>query len=466
MNDKIDIDSKKVEYDEDLSREIVLEKLFKSYKYGNLGMFIGAGFSKSIIKMKRNKALNWLELIKKTSKELEIEFPKEEELIGISLPEVATKQCKILANRLSIDYENAKIMFKNKICEITNWLPEEEEINSFKEKFDFLKPAWIITTNYDLVLETILTGKCKSLSSRDYLSAPKDIIPIYHIHGIRREPDTIIITQDDYIPVFRPNEYRQAKLAMTIRESTTLVLGYGLGDMNVLSALDWSKNIYVNKNEYPYEIIQAFWTKNPKEYPYRDENGNIIIEIDDIESFLDEIISYMKIEEKSYIENVNKLESIIGNLREVNNEFVNKFKSNEEFRVKLIKVLTKFEYNMINPYINFFTKCIDEIWDEARKDNGFKFYNTYINILLDILINYKCKRIPPKLFKIVANNLNNVLNFICFSKERKLKSQAWDASDSWHKRKNDIPYDMKKELYYYSKENRLGNVRDFLEDLV
>mgnify|MGYP006998408065 CR=1 FL=1 len=49
--------------------------------------------------------------------------------------------------------------------------------------------------------------------------------------------------------------------------------------MNVLSALDWSKNIYTQENEYPYEIIQAFWTSSPKENPYRDENGNIIMEI-------------------------------------------------------------------------------------------------------------------------------------------------------------------------------------------
>ncbi len=31
---------------EQISRESVFEKLFNSYNYGNLGMFIGAGFSK------------------------------------------------------------------------------------------------------------------------------------------------------------------------------------------------------------------------------------------------------------------------------------------------------------------------------------------------------------------------------------------------------------------------------------
>ncbi|EGT3617544.1 SIR2 family protein [Clostridium perfringens] len=424
-------------------------------------MFIGAGFSKDIIGPK--KALNWLELIKKTSEELDIEFPKEEELIGISLPELATKQCKRLMDIEWLDYEESKTKFKNKICELTNWLPEEKEVDLFKERFEGLKPSWIITTNYDLVLETILTGKCKSLSSNDYLSAPAGIIPIYHIHGIRRESDTIIITQDDYIPIFRPNEYRQTKLAMTIRESTKLVLGYGLGDMNVLSALDWSKNIYTNKNEYPHEIIQAFWTENPKQEPYKDENGNIIIEISDIGNFLDEIIKHIKTEEEKYSKKIEELSEIIGNLREDNVEFVEKFKKEGVFRVELINLLTEFEYSMIDPYIDFLTKCIDEIWSEARSDGGFKFYYVHISILLDIIINYPYINMSSKLFKIVCNKLDNVLNYISMSPNRAYYGQAWDASDSWHSRKKDIPDDMKKELYCYSKENMLIKVTKFLE---
>ena len=68
---------------------------------------------------------------------------------------------------------------------------------------DILSPTWIITTNYDLVLETLLTGKCKSLSPTNYLSAPRNIIPIYHFHGTRLDPNSIIVTQEDYIPLFR-----------------------------------------------------------------------------------------------------------------------------------------------------------------------------------------------------------------------------------------------------------------------
>ena len=53
---------------------------------------------------------------------------------------------------------------------------------------------------------------------------------MFHLHGVRTNPKEIIIAQEDYITLFRPSEYRQMKLALTIKESTTLFLGYGLGE--------------------------------------------------------------------------------------------------------------------------------------------------------------------------------------------------------------------------------------------
>ena len=152
-----EIQSKEI-IDEVLSREIVFEKLFNSYNYGNLGLFVGAGFSKAAMEDQRKSALNWLELIKATSERLEIEFPSNDKLVGVSLPELATSLCKDLSEMNNISYKEAKGIFKNEICKISDWLPSEEQTKRFRAIFDKINPAWIITTNYDLVLETILIG--------------------------------------------------------------------------------------------------------------------------------------------------------------------------------------------------------------------------------------------------------------------------------------------------------------------
>lgn len=166
------------EVDEGISRNMVFEKLFNAFNYGNLGMFIGAGFSKAVIGRDFHAALSWFELIKATSENLGIDFPSDENLVGFSLPELATSLCKSLALMKNINYEEAKYLFKNEICNLTSWLPSEEQTEKFREIMDILNPAWIITTNYDLVLETLLTGKSKSLSPTNYLSVPRNIIPI------------------------------------------------------------------------------------------------------------------------------------------------------------------------------------------------------------------------------------------------------------------------------------------------
>ncbi|WHF27035.1 SIR2 family protein [Bacillus altitudinis] len=448
-----------------ISKKVVFEKLFNAFNYGNLGMFIGAGFSKTVIDNNFSPALGWLDLIKKTSENFGIDFPNDEGLIGMSLPEVATHLCKSLADLKDVSYEEAKRLFKREICNLTNWLPSEKRISDFREIFDILSPSWIVTTNYDQVLETILTGKCKSLGPMNYFSAPRNVIPIYHLHGTRLEPESIIITQEDYIPLFRPNEYRQSKLAMTIRESTTLILGYGLGDVNVLSAVDWSKNIYTEENEYPYDIIQALWTSDPKKDAYKDENGNIIIEISNLEEFLNELILFIVEKQGEYDKQLKLLNELIGRLEEENKEFVESFVDDKEVRLELINLISRFEYHMITPYIQFLNVCMDNIWEKTSHNGAFNMYDKYLNIILDIITNYEFKKMSPRLFQIVANSLNRVLKYVGSGTYSREFGYSWDATSSWHLRKKEIPKDMINQLYHYSKQN-IPNLGDRLEELV
>lgn len=440
---------------ESIKREDVYQKIFKAFNYGNLGMFIGAGFSKAVIGKGQNPALGWLEILKRVSKNFDIEFPQEQNLVGISLPELATDICKKIEREKECEYSGAKLLFKEEISNISNWLPNKESEEEYRKKFEYLNPAWIVTTNYDQVIEVILTGKCISLNPMSYLSAPSDIIPVYHLHGTRLEAETIVITQEDYISMFRPNEYRQVKLAMTIRESTTLILGYGLGDVNVLSAVDWSKNIYTEETTYPHEIIQALWTDDPKEEAYRDENGNIIIEISDLELFLDELIAFIQKEEDNYNEKLKELNQFIDKLKATSDDFIDSFVCDEETRLEILRAVSDFEYQTVLPYIQFLNNCLDKLWQESRKPGAFTKYNDYLTIILDILVNYQYKKMPPKLFQLIMGMLNQVLGYIDLEPDVKTRGNSFSASRQWHNRKNDMPSDTKKQVYQYAEKNKL-----------
>lgn len=437
--------------EENLTREYVMNELYKAYDYGNLGLFIGAGFSKAVVDNELdNKALSWGELIREVCKSLEVDIPNNNDTRGMSYPEIATEICAKISKQEEISYPEAKDKFKKAICDMTNWLPSEEKRDAFSTYLNEIDPSWIITTNYDLVLERLLTGKSKTLGPIDYLTYPKNLIPIYHLHGVRHEHESIIITQEDYLPLFRPNEYRQIKLALTIKESTTLILGYQLGDVNVQSAVDWSKNIFPESGEYPHEIIQAVRSKDPSMSPYRNISGNIVIEIEEIEGFLRELIKFFtkrKQEKESRMKNIN---DIIGELTENREEQVDRFIKDSEIRLKLLQVLSRFEQHMVIPYIDFMSACIDKTWKDAAEDGAFGAYDDNLRILLDIVINYEYKKMPPALFEFVSYSLNQVLQYVS-DNNIKEKGKSHKATETWHSKKGEIPLEMVEQLAHYSR---------------
>lgn len=68
------------------------------------------------------------------------------------------------------------------------------------------------------------------------------------------------IHNEDYISMFRPGDYRQVRLPFLMKESTVLMVGYGFGDINVISAVDWSRNVYQNIIETcDTDIIQLLY---------------------------------------------------------------------------------------------------------------------------------------------------------------------------------------------------------------
>jgi hypothetical protein len=78
---------------------------------------------------------------------------------------------------------------KREIAALTAWYPNRERRNIFASYLKCLSPAWIITTNYDLVIESLLTGKSIALGPNDPLSSPKGVTPVFHLHGLRTNPE-------------------------------------------------------------------------------------------------------------------------------------------------------------------------------------------------------------------------------------------------------------------------------------
>ena len=415
------------------SKSELFDFISYSSDFGNLGLFIGSGFSKSVLNNEFNYiALSWDELLTKGAEKFEIEYSKIKK-DGISYPDIATKICEEIAETKNIKYQEAVSKFKVEISDLTGWYPEKESREEYSDYLTNLDPSWIITTNYDLVLEILLTGKSVPFSPQESMCAPKDLTPIYHLHGIRSNPDSIVITQEDYVSLFRPNEYRQIKLALTIKESTVLLLGYGLGDINVLTALDWSNNVFGTKEEnYPNEIIQIVKTDEPEDEPYRDKNKIVIYEVGQLQDFF---VDYSK-SNSIYKAQKQKADKLLSDLQEKLNPdeaLIDKFIDDQEYRKDILKRLANFPPLIISSFESFLNKVFDKTWKRSFPNGAFEGYNENLIVQLDILTTLKLEQIPPSLLGTLAYQLNGIGYYV-----GRDYGQSFSANDTFNSRKNEL----------------------------
>jgi hypothetical protein len=438
----------------DPTRNEVLTFISKSASYGNLGAFIGAGFSKAVLNDELHEiALSWGELLKQASKKLNVDYDKINK-IGVGYPDIASAICKAHSDAVRIKYERSLSNLKREIAALTAWYPNPKKRNIFASYLKHLSPAWIITTNYDLVIESLLTGRSTPLGPNDSLSSPKGIIPVFHLHGIRTNPEEIIIAQEDYVALFRPSEYRQIKLALTIKESTTLLIGYGLGDVNVLTALDWSRNVFkAEEGTYPSDVIQILRTDAPKQEPYRDKNGMVIFEAETLSTFFDEFRAVRANELEKEKQTQEAFAKLSMKLADPKTSMINKFIDDQDFRAKNLKVLSKFPLELISGFVSLLDKCIDETWSRSAVPGQFEGYNQNLTLLLDILTSFPVDQFPPALLQTVAYGLERVGPMVGNE-----MGQSFRAKGTWERRKGELSAAMVKELKNIAKQHRYSSL--------
>lgn len=125
--------------------------------------------------------------------------------------------------------------------EISNYLNSLEFDTSashpYGPELDLFKSVTIdgiITTNYDCLLE-----KCfpdfKVFIGQDGLlfSSQQHVAEIYKIHGCTTDPNSLILTQEDYDNYNKRNAYLAAKLITIFMEHPIVFIGYSIQDKNI-----------------------------------------------------------------------------------------------------------------------------------------------------------------------------------------------------------------------------------------
>lgn len=122
----------------------------------------------------------------------------------------------------------------------------QEEIQNLRE----IQPHAIITTNYDRFLENIFNNderedeKYDVIVGEQILESPhKSIGEILKIHGSVTNPESLILTSEDYDEFTSRKRYLSSKMLTYFAEHPLLIVGYSATDSNIRSILSWVNQI-------------------------------------------------------------------------------------------------------------------------------------------------------------------------------------------------------------------------------
>lgn len=199
----------------------------------NLAVFVGAGVSKN------SEVPTWGELIKIFIKKLKV-----------NPSDISSDYLKIAQyyyNTDPISYK--KILDKNLN---RNW--ETNSISKFI--FEKLNPKYIITTNYDCILE----DTAKELNITDYkIVCKNEDIPsikdrvIIKMHG-DFENNNIVFKENDYTKYSEKFKLVETYIKSIFATSVVLFIGFSAEDPNVNQIYQWVKDI-LKKNKQPSYMI-------------------------------------------------------------------------------------------------------------------------------------------------------------------------------------------------------------------
>lgn len=212
-------------------------------------LFVGSGMSRRYL-----NAENWEELLKRFCELLGENYTKVRSQADGDLTEIAS----ILAASYSEKWWDSDIkgdkeerysehLLKKDSpikVEISDYLKaiHQNTNDEYKQEIELLtssKIDGIITTNWDLFLESIFDefsvfiGQEGLFSSRNH-----GIAEIYKIHGCSSEPNSLILTSEDYDLFRKKNPYLSSKLLTIFIEHPIIFLGYSLTDPHILEILE------------------------------------------------------------------------------------------------------------------------------------------------------------------------------------------------------------------------------------
>ena len=227
-----------------------LSKLLQKSATGPF-LFIGSGFSRRYIGLEK-----WDNLLQLFAKKINTKYSKYRTMANSDLPTIASLLASDYSNKIWENDEYDDFVAKNennfKSVEsplkfaISEYLREkvnlfDEKTSPLKEELAILKKLnldGIITTNWDTFLEKLFPEHIVYVGQEQLIfNLTHYIGEIYKIHGSVLEPESLVLTKENYDTFKTKNPYLAAKLITIFVEHPVIFLGYSMTDSNIQDIL-------------------------------------------------------------------------------------------------------------------------------------------------------------------------------------------------------------------------------------
>lgn len=257
-------------------------------------LFIGSGVSRRYF-----NAPDWKELLSLISQKLPIgkdgfeylcqKHDNDYIIVGSKISELVFEWAwgsgrDLFPSELFIGTRSKDIFFKylisSHIKEITPVTGEiVDQYKDELEAFKAIRPHAIITTNFDLFVETMLEGY-ETITGQTIIKYNTNSFgEVYHIHGDVSDFESLVITAIDYHEWEKKKKYVSAKLLTYFAEHPVFIFGYGLNDPNVKSILRDIGELVSTDDGLIKNVVQIIWHPQNTDTP----SDQAVFSVDGIE---------------------------------------------------------------------------------------------------------------------------------------------------------------------------------------
>ena len=217
------------------------DELIKAFEDGRCVLFAGSGVSRRCLARNRRPLPTWQELLNLLSSEADER--------GLISPDTVLELNDLLTKNeyLMVAQELLEILGEKQVQGLINEALDPDGIipSRLHELLTITPFRFRITTNYDNLLERAFVGTWNRHIERvciDELQRLSSLLKlesdfVLKLHGDLDRPETIVLGQRQYQFLLQSTEY-SGVLDEIFRNNSVLMLGYGLGDIDIQLTLD------------------------------------------------------------------------------------------------------------------------------------------------------------------------------------------------------------------------------------